>query len=415
MDRLRAETRDEHAHIEARPFFAALAAGKLSLASYVGWLHIMSAIHEAFEQQMLCAQHDLLAELWDGSLRKLPLIERDLAALPSHEPPQSAMLRAQLVTQRIRRRAHDDPISLLGYLYVLEGSTLGGLVLQSQASRSLGLSASSGLAYLSSYEKATKAHWTEFSQRVNRAPLDPAAQARIVEAAREAFVGIDQIVEELYPLGAPPQRDLVRLLNPEAGTHAIPNDPREVEAALRAGERSWQQFPYYEWRYGQRGERFTRSDSAWLAALAEYDPPVVEQQILWLGRVLAARGMPQWMLELHLELLYEELSTAVPEKQPSYTALRLAAQSLREMRRRHIGDALFQSLTADFDQAVGPEWSARLPRTGGLLAAAVADERAGITNAVASIQAWMSDPSRFPPAWIEAVQHTLAAARAQAV
>ena len=26
-------------------------------------------------------------------------------------------------------------------------------------------------------------------------------------------------------------------------------------------------FPYYAWRYGERGQRFTQSDSAWLAHL----------------------------------------------------------------------------------------------------------------------------------------------------
>jgi hypothetical protein len=51
---------------------------------------------------------------------------------------------------------------------------------------------------------------------------------------------------------------------------------------------------------------------------------------------------------------------------------------------------------------------------GGILVAAVADERAGIELAVPTLTAWVSDAGRFPPEWIAAVDETLAAARASA-
>lgn len=416
MERLRSETRDAHTQTEALPFFAALAAGTLTLPGYAGYLHALSIVYAALEQELLAAEHHALTAVWDSSLRKLPLIERDLAHLRSHDLPPApvAALQAQLVAQRIRRRAHDDPVSLLGYLYVLEGSTLGGMVLQAQAARSFGLSPAAGLAYLASYEKATKAHWVSFSGRMNSALSDADEQQRVIAAASEAFTGIAQIVESLYPFEAQPPRDLVRTLNPDAGTHTIPHDQREVQAALRAGERSWRRFPYYEWRYGKRGQQFTRSDSAWLVTLAEHGPAVVEQQIMWLGRVLSSRGMPQWMLELHLDVLHEELVEALPEKQTAYAVLTQTARALREMRRAHISDDVFQTLAATFDRQVGDEWSARLPLTGGLLAAAVADEKVGIAQAVTSIEGWMTDAARFPQTWITAVHTTIRTARNQA-
>jgi hypothetical protein len=48
---------------------------------------------------------------------------------------------------------------------------------------------------------------------------------------------------------------------------------------------------------------------------------------------------------------------------------------------------------------------------GALLAAAVADERNGVTHAVASLEEWAADPSRFPAHWIGAVHDTIARAR----
>ncbi|MBA3549976.1 MAG: hypothetical protein H0T76_26150 [Nannocystis sp.] len=203
-------------------------------------------------------------------------------------------------------------------------------------------------------------------------------------------------------------------LNPEAGAHAICTDPRELDAALRAGERSWRRFPYYEQRYAERGQRFTRSDSAWLVTLAERGAIVVDEQVTWLGLVLASRGMPRWMLELHLVVLHTELVAAVPGRGEVYATLLGAAQLLREQRQAHIDEAVFAAQSTAFARQVGDDWDARLPETGALLVAAVADERAGIARAVPSIAGWMTDPSRFPPRWIDAVQSTLARAREQA-
>jgi hypothetical protein len=313
------------------------------------------------------------------------------------------VLRAQLLAQAIRQHCHNDPIVLLGYLYVLEGSTLGGLVLRQQVAQKFSLSGSDGLTYLSSYGKATNAHWKVFTERLNNVAISEAEQDRVIVAALEAFKGVGHIVEALYPFEPEPPRDLVRELNPAAGSHAVTTDPRELQAALRAGERSWQKFPYYEWRYGERGAQFTRSDSAWLVTLAAHGQAVADQQIGWLGRVLAARGMPRWLLEQHLDVLYEELVTAIPEQQEVYLRLKQSAAVLHEQRCRYLNDQALAAFIAAFDNQVGDEWSARLPETGGLLAAAVADEQSGITQAVPSIEVWLTDASRFPDYWIAAV------------
>ncbi len=205
--------------------------------------------------------------------------------------------------------------------------------------------------------------------------------------------------------------NLLNALNPEAGAHAVCGDPRELHAALHAGARSWQRFPYYEQRYGERGQRFTRSDSAWLVSLAVHGPAVVDKQITWLGLVLASRGMPRWLLELHLEVLHTELLAAIPGREELYAPLRGAAELLRAQRQAQIDEAVLVALSTAFAQQVGAEWNARLPETGALLVAAVADEKAGITRAVPSLADWMTDPSRFPSRWIDAVHSTLERAR----
>jgi len=206
----------------------------------------------------------------------------------------------------------------------------------------------------------------------------------------------------------------VQFINPLAGNHPVSSDPREVAASAAAGERSWREFPYYEARFGERGRRFGHSDSAWLSLASRHGAEHLRREVLWLGEVLSARGMPQWMLERHLEFLHDALVEAVPERRGAYEKLLSAAKMLRERRLWKLGEDDFRALAAAFAARVGPEWSARLPHMGGLLAAAVADERNGVTRAVASLEEWAADPARFPPHWVDAVHDTIANARERA-
>jgi heme oxygenase len=415
MDRLRRETADEHQRVERLPFFEALAAAEVPLASYAGLLDALRIVHESLEREISSRRERFapFGRVWDVSLSKLTSLDADLADLGADRPAgtPAATLRAHLLSQRVRQRAEREPVSLLGYLYVLEGSTLGGTIVAMQVARAFGLDRGRGARYLSGYGKATKANWTAFSERMNAALARGADHEAVVSGAREAFAGIAGIVSCLHPLELTSSRDRVRVLNPEAGSHPIPDDPREIQAALRAGEHTWRTFPYYEQRYGARGEQFTRSDSAWLVTLARHEAAVVEQQIRWLAEVLASRGMPSWLLELHLGALCEELAAAVPERAEAYERLRAAAAALRAARERFVdAEALARSIAA-FDARVRGEWSRRLPRTGGLLAAAVADEKNGIVQAVPSLESWMTDAARFPSDWIDAVRVTLREAR----
>ena len=191
----------------------------------------------------------------------------------------------------------------------------------------------------------------------------------------------------------------------------MPSDAREVQASLQAADACWERFPYFEHRYGERGRRFARSDAAWLATLYRFDPVQIVWQVRWLGRVLAARGMPTLLLQVQLEILVEALIGAVPDKQSEYGKVMLAVDDLRECRRRILTDDQLEAIAAEFDRAVGPAWSVMFPNTGALIAAAVADELSGSDNAVESLRTWMTDASRFPAEWVAAVDAAVARAR----
>jgi len=412
MERLRAETREIHARLEALPFFNALQEGLLARSAYVAFLEAMAPIHDALEQAASRAPAPLLAACWNDVLRRRPLLEQDLVHFQAERTGTLSrpLLHAIILAEELALRERRDPTSLLGSLYVLQGSALGGLVLRPMVARSFGLDGTDGLAYLTGNAKQTMGIWTAFTTALNAAVQDPALQQRVVDAAIEAFEGMEQVVLALFPLITESGDALGTTLNPEAGSHAIPDDPREIRAALRAGVCSWERFPYYEWRYSRRGRRYTRSDSAWLVTLAAWPQEVVDRNIEWLGHVLAARGMPRWLLEMHLIMLHDELAGAVPERQNEYGRLLAAADHLHRQRHAAIAEDLWHTLATGFAAAVGEEWISRLPESGNLLIAAVADERAGVTNAVSSLEPWMIEPGRFPAHWIAAVHHLLAEA-----
>jgi hypothetical protein len=201
------------------------------------------------------------------------------------------------------------------------------------------------------------------------------------------------------------------LINPHAGSHPVTTDPREVAASVAAGERSWREFPYYPARYGERGRLFGHSDSAWLSLIANKEQPQVNAEVRWLGELLSSRGMPQWLLERHLAFLHEELAAAAPENGAVYDRLLKAAAMLRDQRRAQLPERDFLAISRAFHRRVGTELSAPLPHMGELLASAVADEAAGVTQAVPMLESWATDPSRFPAEWIAAVRDTIQAAR----
>jgi hypothetical protein len=75
----------------------------------------------------------------------------------------------------------------------------------------------------------------------------------------------------------------------------------------------------------------------------------------------------------------------------------------------------FDAVAATFPERAGAALAPALPEAGHLLAAAVADERAGVANAVHSLEEWLTAPDRFPAPWAIAVRATIRDARARVV
>ncbi len=186
---------------------------------------------------------------------------------------------------------------LLGFLYVLEGSTLGVAVVRPLIARGFHLEDPQGMAYLNNYGDEVDARWSEFKLRMNALTLSVEERQQILKTASDFFNKLETVFLALYPFEPGSKTFAVTSINPEAGRHAVPTDAREIQAALRASEICWRQFPYFEHRYGERGRRFARSDSAWKATLCHYEPERINQQVKWLGGILAVESLRPWMTD----------------------------------------------------------------------------------------------------------------------
>jgi heme oxygenase len=419
MQLLREGTREAHAALEALPFSLALQAGTLDHRGYVDFLRAMALLHEAVEGALDGSGDGTVAAVWHPGLRRLPALEEDLEALEGAQggdpPVGRPELLAILAGEEARVQGARTPPFLLGWLYVLQGSVLGGRTVAGPVAKALGLGSGQGTAFLSGRGEGTPgARWREFGRRMDAAlgsPRDREPALRGAVDAFRAFHGLFQALRPAFPSGPGP---LAAVLNREAGVHRIPQDPLEIRAALRAGAASWERFPYYERRYGARGRRFTRSDSAWIVTLAGEPLDAAERELRWLGRFLAVRGMPRWLLEAHLEELHRELGEARPERGEAYAVLLQVARRLRAERLAILGPQEIASLTEAFEGEVPPAESAGLPWAGHILVAAVADEVAGITGAIRSVEGWMRDRTRFPELWARGVRNLLDRARERA-
>lgn len=304
-------------------------------------------------------------------------------------------LRSRVATLRVQLVAFDDcppapyPAHvIIGLLRGLEDASPGVI-------RAYGLA----VELMSERPPALDGEMVGFGRRRRRRDLpedlDEAGRAALERAVGELFV----LARGLHP--PPSTLTNASVLNRDAGRHYITQDPRELAAATYAGTRTWLAYPYYQARFGDRGRRFTRSDSAWLASLG--DDPAPGQQVDWLAGVLAARGMPTLLLETHLKHLQEALIDILPHRDQRYAWLKRHAESLHERRHAALTPRSSQRLAAGFAPAEAP-----FENMGAVLVAAAADDETGYRRALESVLSWAIDADRFGPGWVAAVEHCIA-------
>lgn len=117
--------------------------------------------------------------------QKTQYLEADLNFLKSKLP---AWVEPSQMSSATNLPRLDSPAHVLGCLYVMEGSTLGGQVLTRHFEKALSLSERSGVAYFSGYGAETGKKWREFiSFLEEKAQAHPDWSDQIIASAIETF------------------------------------------------------------------------------------------------------------------------------------------------------------------------------------------------------------------------------------
>jgi heme oxygenase len=178
MERLRGETASEHVRLER---VTGMMSPHLTVDGYRRYLLEMGAVHAALEPR-LSGLEGLAAALPDvEQRRKLPLLERDLAALGVSPSALADLARSR----------PPPPCSgvaeALGVLYVLEGSTLGGRLIRRHLEAVLGSSVAGATSYLDAYGEVG-GPWRRFGAAAEAyGTAHPGAPAAMAAAAVATF------------------------------------------------------------------------------------------------------------------------------------------------------------------------------------------------------------------------------------
>lgn len=169
LARLRTETRPYHDAVEQNEFNQALAAGTPSAAATTRFLARMYGFMQPYEAQLQA--HAALGPAWEIAARlRAPLILADLR-MPAGQLPLCPVL---------------PPLStlpqMLGAMYVLEGSTLGGQVLARQLAKA-GIDQG---RFFTGAGSLTGSRWKSFCHLLATAAT-PAQESEIVQSAILTF------------------------------------------------------------------------------------------------------------------------------------------------------------------------------------------------------------------------------------
>jgi heme oxygenase len=207
MERVRSETADLHKRAETSEFQQRMVGGRLSRDDYVAWLGQMYCIHVALEAPLrLRAADSRFAAVTEEQYQE-PYLVADLATFDVDPATIEPLPATRALCDRIARDAESDPLRLLGFHYVLEGSNNGNRFIVRGLRPALGLTPGHGDRYLDPYGESQGERWRKFKEDMTAVGFSEPEIETLVAAARDLFSAIGdlslELAEATVPSGAP--------------------------------------------------------------------------------------------------------------------------------------------------------------------------------------------------------------------
>ena len=186
IQRLRWETHADHRAVED---CLPLMREELDTAQYVRCLKQMYGVVAAWEEHAAETAPEWMRSTLAARQRK-PLLELDLAWFGVEKPDDRRPILPGI----------DDLPSLLGAMYVMEGSALGGQLIARQVEATLHLSQGKGDAYFRGHGDQTGRLWKEFGELLKIRLADDQTDA-VVASAKAMFAAFGEWMRKSAPDG----------------------------------------------------------------------------------------------------------------------------------------------------------------------------------------------------------------------
>lgn len=182
LKRLRNHTQPVHTSLEQHPISTSIFRPKVNQADYTRYLQTMYKVVSHFEELVFPWLEPLLPDI--DLRRKTGWLEADLRQLDAW--PINTVSRKNIETF-----LNPDNLGyLMGRMYVLEGSTLGGTVIYKQLQPILNFTPEKGGRYFYGYGPQTGVRWKTFTDRLSTLAVAENETENILKGASAQFVAM---------------------------------------------------------------------------------------------------------------------------------------------------------------------------------------------------------------------------------
>jgi heme oxygenase len=190
---LRAATHEIHVRLDNHPLLAGITKPDYSMLSYqqvlLGYFYLYRVLEKAISDAIA---RDALDFDYQARL-KLPWLNTDLKFF-NIEPLSVGHFWSHGMKPFVIRNAAE----LVGVLYAIEGSTLGGQVIARQVAKNFGLTSANGGRFFSGYGTQTAERWNAFEIFMQRSCLDADSQYQASGTAVTTFLLVERTLDEYH-------------------------------------------------------------------------------------------------------------------------------------------------------------------------------------------------------------------------
>lgn len=198
----------EHEAIEQTPFSIQMMTGTLTREIYALNLAQMFHIHSSIES--LAAAASEMQPFFSAEMERAAVAARDLNSLGFDVDDFEVLPETTQCIDSIEKSAAESPMSLIGGIYVLEGSRMGSLVLAKPLAKCLQISGApqSGVDYHIAGAGEVRGRLKIWKEAVDGSPFDYKTSECIVAFARTFMIGLLEIYRAMPIKIEAAQRDV---------------------------------------------------------------------------------------------------------------------------------------------------------------------------------------------------------------